>query len=426
MKKAVLVIFTTVILLAVVACGRAATAAVMKSDKPRETAPATSQSDLTTLVNGNNAFALNLYQLLGKTGGNIFYSPYSISEALAMTYGGARGETEKQMAAALQFLLSQDKLHAAFNSIDIELATRGEAAKEGKDEKGFRLNVVNAIWGQQDFKFTSAYLDLLAQNYGAGMRIVDYINAAEQARQTINQWVSDQTEGRIKDLLPPGSVNFLTRLVLTNAVYFNAAWASQFEKSVTRDGLFHLLDGGEVTVPMMFQMKSFKYAEGTDYQAVELPYDGRQLSMVVLLPKSGQFEAFEAGLDGQQLQAIIGKLQNSNVNLTMPRFQIESEFNLKQALSDLGMSVAFSDSEADFSGMDGQRDLYISDVVHKAYVSVDEKGTEAAAATGVVVGTTSMPTNIKDMTLDRPFIFLIRDIPTGTILFLGRVMNPGA
>ncbi len=424
MKKVMLLILTAVLLLAVVACNQAATAAEVKSNIPHETAPATSPSDLTTLVNGNNAFALNLYKLLSKTDGNIFYSPYSISEALAMTYGGARGETEKQMASALQFLLSQDRLHPAFNSIDIELAKRGEVAKEGKDEKGFRLKVVNAIWGQKDFKFASEYLDLLARNYGAGMRIVDYINAAEKARQTINQWVSDQTEGRIEDLLPPGSVDFLTRLVLTNAVYFNAAWASQFEESVTRDGRFYLLDGGEVTVPMMFQMKSFKYAEGADYQAVELPYDGYQLSMVVLLPKNGQFEAFEASLDNQQLQGIIGQLKPNHVNLTMPRFQIESEFNLKQALSDLGMPIAFSDSEADFSGMDGRRDLYITDVVHKAYVSVDEKGTEAAAATGVIVGTTSMPTNIKDMTLNRPYIFLIRDIPTGTILFLGRVMNP--
>ncbi len=426
MKKTILVILTAIILLAVVACNQPAAASELKSDKPRETAPATIPSDLTTLVNGNNAFALNLYQLLRKTDGNLFYSPYSISEALAMTYGGARGETEKQMAAALQFLLAQDRLHPAFNSIDIELAKRGEVAKEGKDEKGFRLKVVNAIWGQKDFEFTSQYLDLLALNYGAGMRIVDYTNAAEEARQLINQWVSDQTEDRIKDLLPPGSVNFLTRLVLTNAIYFNAAWDSQFEKANTRDGRFYLLDGSEITVPMMFQMKSFRYTEDTNYQAVELPYDGNQLSMVVLLPGAGQFESFEAGLDSQKLQDIIGKLQSSYVKLTMPRFQIESEFNLNQALSDLGMPIAFSDSEADFSGMDGGRDLHISDVVHKAYVSVDEKGTEAAAATGVIMAATSMPTNIKDMTLDRPYIFLIRDIPTGTILFLGRVMNPGA
>jgi serpin B len=455
MKKAILFILIAITLLAVVACTQpapitppvtapvtppvtppitppvtapvtvTATASELKSDKPRETSPATSPADSTTLVDGNSTFALNLYQSLKETGGNIFYSPYSISEALAMTYGGARGETEKQMAATLHFLLAQDKLHPAFNSIDIELAKRGEGAK-GKDDKGFRLNVVNAIWGQKDFKFTTQYLDLLAQNYGAGMRIVDYINATEQSRQIINQWVSEKTEGKINDLLPKDSLSNMTRLVLTNAIYFNAAWASKFEKANTHDGQFHLLDGSEVTVPMMSQTKSFRYTEATNYQVVELPYDGRQLSMVVLLPEANQFKAFEAALSSQKLKDIIGNLQSSTVNLKMPRFKIESQFGLKQALSNLGMPVAFSDSEADFSGMDGRRDLYISSVVHKAYVLVDETGTEAAAATGVIMSATSMPTNIKDMTIDHPFILLIRDNPTGTILFIGRVMNPGA
>lgn len=263
-------------------------------------------------------------------------------------------------------------------------------------------------------------------NYGAGMRLVDYIKAAEPSRQLINDWVSEQTEGKIKDLLPAGSVNSYTRLVLTNAIYFNAAWASEFVKASTRNGDFHLLNGGTVSVPMMFQTHSFKYAEGANYQAVELPYDGNQLSMVVLLPCAGQYDSFEAALNSQLWQEIIGKLQVSQVNLTMPKFKVESKFSLKQALAALGMPLAFSASEADFSGMDGRKDLYITDVFHKAYVSVDEAGTEAAAASGVVVGTTSMPTNIKEVTLDRPFIFLIRDIPTGTILFAGRVLNPGA
>jgi len=422
-KKATLFLLIFIALMAVVACNQPASASELKSGKPRETSPATGSADLTNLVEGNSTFALNLYQLLLKTGGNIFYSPYSTSEALAMTYGGALGETEKQMAAALQFQLSQDRLHSAFNSVDIELAKRGQGAR-GKDEKGFRLNVVNAIWGQKGIKFMTQYLDLLARNYGAGMRIVDYTNAAESSRQIINQWVSDHTEGKIQDLLPQGSINPLTRLVLTNAIYFNAAWASQFEKVNTHDGRFHLQNGSEITVPMMFQEHNFKYAEGTNYKAVELPYDGNQLSMIVLLPETNNFESFEVALNSQQLKGIIGRLQSSPINLTMPRFKIESKFGLKKALSDLGMPVAFSDSEADFSSMDGGRDLYISDVVHKAYVSVDEAGTEAAAATGVIVGTTSMPTNIKDMTLDHPYIFLIRDIPTGTILFIGRVMNP--
>jgi serpin B len=425
MKKTVLFILTVFTLLAVVACAQPAAASELKSDKPRQTAPPVDQSDVAAQVDGNSALAFNLYQVLKDTDGNLFYSPYSISEALAMTYGGARGETEQQMQAALQFKLPQDRLHPAFNSLDIELSKRGQGAK-GADDQGFRLHVVNAIWGQQGFKFTQQYLDLLAQNYGAGLRIVDYIKDAEKSRQTINQWVSDQTENRIKDLLPQGSIDSLTRLVLTNAIYFNAAWQSQFQKNATADGQFTLLNGNKVSVPMMRQMHTFGYTEGTDYQAVELPYDGNELSMVILLPKADRFKAFEAALKAQQVKDIVQNLKSSEVDLTMPRFKVESQFNLKKALASLGMPIAFSASEADFSGMDGQKDLYISDVVHKAYVNVDENGTEAAAATGVVVGTTSMPAKTYQVTLDHPFIFFIRDIQTGAILFLGRVASPGA
>jgi serpin B len=286
--------------------------------------------------------------------------------------------------------------------------------------------VVNAIWGQQGFKFNADYLDLLALNYGAGMRIVDYKTAAETARQTINQWVSTQTEDKIKDLLPPGSVTDLTRLVLTNAIYFNAAWATQFDKKMTQDAPFNLLDGSIVTVPMTRQnAKHYNYTGGSNYQAIELPYDGRELSMVVLLPAAGQFKPFEAALTGAQLNQILEKLGSSaSVDLTMPKYKVETELDLVDNLQQLGMSAAFDPSQADLSGMNGKKDLYISGVVHKAYVSVDEAGTEAAAATGVVVGTTSMPSDIKQFTMDRPFIFLIRDNATGAILFLGRVMDP--
>jgi serine protease inhibitor len=425
MKKTVLFILAVFTLLAVVACAQPAAASELKSDKPRQTAPPVDQSDVAAQVDGNSALAFNLYQVLKEADGNLFYSPYSISEALAMTYGGARGETEQQMQAALQFKLPQDRLHPAFNSLDIELSKRGQGAR-GADDQGFRLHVVNAIWGQQGFKFTQQYLDLLAQNYGAGLRIVDYIKDAEKSRQTINQWVSDQTENRIKDLLPQGSIDSLTRLVLTNAIYFNAAWQSQFQKNATADGQFTLLNGSKVSVPMMRQMHTFGYTEGTDYQAVELPYDGNELSMVILLPKADRFKAFEAALKAQQVKDILQNLKSSEVDLTMPRFKVESQFSLKKALASLGMPIAFSASEADFSGMDGQKDLYISDVVHKAYVNVDENGTEAAAATGVVVGTTSMPAKTYQVTLDHPFIFFIRDIQTGAILFLGRVSSPGA
>ena len=424
MKRVVLSLLMIGVLLGVVACTQQVSAEVLKSDKPRVTSPDVNQADSASLVNGNTAFAIDLYQGLKNSGGNLFYSPYSISEALAMTYGGARGETAKQMADTLHFQLLQGQLHPAFNSLDLELANRGQGAK-GQDAQGFRLHVVNAIWGQQGFTFLPDYLDLLAQNYGAGLRILDFIKATEQSRQTINQWVSDQTEAKIKDLLPPGSIDTATRLVLTNAIYFNAAWASAFQPESTVDGKFTLLDGSQINVPLMKQTESYGYAKGDNYQAVELPYDGHELSMVILMPQADKFKAFETALSSPQVSDTINSIKYQQVEFSMPKFKIESEFSLKKELSTMGMPDAFNN--ADFSGMDGRTDLEIADVVHKAYVSVDEAGTEAAAATGVIVGITSMPTEppVK-VTIDHPFIFLIRDIKTGTILFIGRILDPAS
>ena len=391
------------------------------SNKQRITSPDASQADVSAVADGNNTFAFDAYQQI-KGDENVFFSPYTISLALAMTYAGARGDTAQQMANTLHYTLPQELLHPAFNSLDIELSQRGQGAK-GKDDKGFRLNIVNALWGQKGFTFLQEFLDTLAENYGAGIRLLDFMNAPEPARVTINDWVSDQTEGKIKDLIPPGAINAMTRLVLTNAIYFNAAWQNPFTKDLTIDGAFHLLNGGEVTVPLMHKTASFGYAEGTDYQAVELPYDGRELSMVILLPQPGRFTAFESSLDSTKVDGIIRDLNMRRVGLAMPKYEFTSDFSLKKALTALGMPVAFSGG-ADFSGMDGQRDLYISDVIHKAFVSVDEAGTEAAAATAVAMVTTSLPLDVVSMTVDRPFIFLIRDIQTGTILFVGRVLDP--
>jgi len=397
----------------------------VQSERPRVASPDVSDADLTTLADGNSAFAFDLYQSLRGAEGNLFYSPYSISLALAMTYAGARGETEQQMADTLHFAPLVDRLHQAFNRLDAELARRGEDAK-GKDGEGFRLNIVNDIWGQKDFKFLSEFLDVLAENYGAGLRILDFVNAPEESRVTINEWISKQTEGRIEDLIPRGVINVLTRLVLTNAIYFNAAWQYPFEKHATRDGVFHLLDGGEVTVPMMRQTERFGFVEGDGYQAVELPYDGGELSMVILLPQAGRFETFENALDARKVGEIIGRLERRQVKLTMPRFEYDSSFSLRATLAAMGMPVAFSAENADFSGMTGERGLFIHDVIHKAFVSVDEAGTEAAAATAVVVWITAALPPPVEVTMDRPFIFLIRDIETGTILFVGRVLNPSA
>jgi serpin B len=423
MKKIILFALVAIMVLGLADCTRAAAGSVLQSDKPRITSPATSQADVATLVEGNSAFAFDLYQVLRGTDGNLFYSPYSLSLALGMTYAGARGDTEKEMADALRFLLPQDRLHPAFDSLDLTLASRGQGAKE-KDDKGFRLHVVNAIWGQNGYIFLTPYLDALAENYGAGLRILDFMKDPEQARVTINNWVSDQTQEKIKDLIPQGAINAMTRLVLTNAIYFNAAWQYPFDKDVTSSGDFFLLNGNSVSIPMMRQTESFGYTAGDGYQAVELPYDGRELSMVIILPEQGRFDAFEASLNRPLAESIIGGMENKEVDLSMPRFTYKSDFSLKQVLTTLGMTEAFIPEEADFSGMDGKQDLFVQDVLHKAFIAVDETGTEAAAASGVVVGTTSVPAEIITVQVDRPFVFLIRDIGTGAILFVGRVVNP--
>lgn len=396
------------------------------SDESRVADPDVPAEDLDALIDGNQAFALDLYHYLAeRSDGDLFLSPHSISVALAMTYAGAEAETAAQMAETLHFNLPQDQLHPAFNVLDQALSERGEGA-EGKDGEGFRLHIVNALWGQKDYEFQQAFLDVLARNYGAGLRLVDFIQDAEAARQAINGWVSDQTEGRIEDLIPEGALDTLTRLVLTNAIYFNAAWAEPFEEDQTEEAPFRLLDGTTVEVPMMHQTTPFDYAAGEGYQAVALPYDGHELSMVILLPDTGAFTEFEQSLDRDTLTTILGQLERQRLILSMPRFETQSKFSLTDALTSLGMPVAFSE-EADFSGMTGNRDLMITDVFHQAFVSVDEEGTEAAAATAVVVGLTSaMPGEPVEMTIDRPFIFLIRDNQTGAILFVGRILNPAS
>jgi serpin B len=402
--------------------GGAVKADVVQSDKSRLQAPSLDEAQVPQLVEGNTEFALDLYGLLFDARQNLFYSPYSISLALAMTYAGAKGDTEQQMAQALHFTLAQERLHAAFNALDQALASRGQEVEE---DQRFRLNVANALWGQQDYAFLAAFLDTLAQNYGAGMRLVDFQGAPEAARQTINEWVEQQTEDRIKDLLPAGSITPLTRLVLSNAIYFNAAWMHPFNEKATEDGDFHLLDGKTVTVPMMRQSERFGYYAGDGYQAVELPYVGGEMSMVILLPDAGTFDDFAKGLDAPQLAGIMEQLRSQQVLLTMPKFEYESGFELKKALTSLGMVQPFS-MEADFSGMTGRPELFIDDVYHKAFVAVDEEGTEAAAATAVVMQLTAAPAMPVEVTVDRPFVFLIRDIDTGAVLFLGHVVNPAA
>ena len=421
MKKVIFYLVTICVIASLVGCTQSVAAKELKSDKQRIVAPEASQTEIDSLVEGNSAFAFDLFQQLITGDENLFYSPYSISLALAMTYAGASGQTAQEMANTLHFYLSQDKLHPAFNWLDTELAKRGEGAA-GKDEEGFRLNIVNAIWGQENYRFLNDFLDVLAENYGAGLRILDFIKSTEAARNTINEWVSQRTEGRIEELIPQGAIDTATRLVLTNAIYFNAVWMYPFDEENTVDGVFNLLNGDTVSLPMMNQTELLRYVQGDNYQAVELPYDGNELSMLLIMPDNDDLSSFERRLDNEVINNIIGQLDTKQVILSMPKFEFKSEIGLKQILVEMGMPAAFS-GMADFSGMTGGRDLFIGDVIHEAFVSVDEAGTEAAVATAVIMKLTAAEETIT-MSLDHPFIFLIRDMKTDTVLFVGRILNP--
>ena len=401
----------------------------LRSDRGRA-APSATDTEISYLVNGNNTFAFDLYRALGAAEGNLFYSPYSISLALAMTYAGARGETERQMAHTLQFLLPQGRLHPAFNDLALQFASRG-GGQQGRDDEEFRLEIANAVWGQRDYEFLEPFLDVLAENYGGGVRQVDFREAPEESRATINEWVADRTAGRIRDLVPPDVIDPLTRLVLTNAIYFNAAWAYPFYESQTKIDRFHLLEGGSVDVPMMTVDTELSYVSGGEYQAVELPYHGDGISMVILVPDRGRFREFEGSLDATLVARILEDMKLSSVLLTMPRFEFESQFEMAETLAEMGMAHAFDERASDLSGMDGRSCLagdvpclFILDVIHKAFVSVNERGTEAAAATGVIVQLESEASDKPKRVMlwvDRPFVFVIRDLTTDTILFVGRV-----
>jgi serpin B len=392
---------------------------VISAKVARVVKPVVPASDGEALVAGNNGFALDLYGRIRATPGNLFYSPYSVSSALAMTYAGAHGDTEAQMAKAMHFTLPQAKLHPAFNGLDQQLASRGAGAS-GSDGGKFRLNIANALWGQSGFSFQAPFLTVLAESYGTGVHPLDFQKSPDPSRVAINDWVASKTEDRIKDLLPQGSITPDTRLVLTNAIYFNAAWQTPFDTKNTAPGAFTKQDGTSVTVPMMGANLDIRYGEGTGYAAVEIPYDGSQLSMLLALPTD--LDAFEAGLDAAKLASILAALGTRSVDLKLPKFSFTAEQSLKKPLSDMGMAAAFTD-EADFSGIDGKRDLSISAVLHKAFISVNEAGTEAAAATAGIVGATSVPEPAK-ITFDHPFIFFIRDNATRTLLFVGRVSDP--
>ncbi|MHC4982172.1 MAG: serpin family protein [Planctomycetota bacterium] len=408
------------------------------------------------IAGASNGFAYALYKELGEKEGNLFFSPSSVHMALAMTYAGARGLTglemygvlhlpvwhvprppeprtggDVQSPAVLVETVAQESVPAAYKALLSQL-------EPGKDA-AYTLHVANALWGQKGYPWLKDFLKVTRDNYGAGLREVDFAKDTEAARETINEWVEEQTKEKIKELLEKGVLKGETRLVLTNAIYFKGDWQRKFDEKNTRDEEFKVSRDKKVVVPMMRQTASFAYAEASDAQILKLPYAGGELSMVVLLPKEkAGLPALEKSLAGGPVMigqrstgdmivsAWLEELRERQVDVRLPRFRLETCYYLKEPLSAMGMPDAFDPEKADFSGMNGRKDLFISAVVHKAFVEVNEEGTEAAAATGVAISVTSVQPQPPVFRADHPFLFLIRHEKTGTILFMGRVMNPKA
>lgn len=367
-----------------------------------------------------NAFGLDLYARVRDASSNLVISPASVALALAMARAGARGTTASEMDEVLHDLASDD--HAGWiASLDAALSARtGSFKDQGGQLQDVTLRIANATFAQQGLTLQPAYLDALAARFGAGVRLVDFKQAAEAARAAINGWVSDQTQQRIKELLAQGTVDAATRLVLVNAIYLKAAWLTPFETSATAPAAFQRLDGSTVDVPFMQTGGSLAYAAGPGWQAVELPYVGQQLAMLVIAPDD--LNAFEAHFDAAALAAITGALAPREVNLSLPRFGAQTSTSLGSVLAAMGMPTAFSPT-ADFSGMTTDEQLAISAVVHQANIDVDEAGTEAAAATAVMIAGAAAPSETVTLKVDHPFVFAVRDLVTGAVLFLGRITD---
>jgi serpin B len=396
---------------------------------PKTSAPAPQGN---WVAQANNAFAADLYAKLAGQEGNLFFSPNSIETALAMTSAGARGQTYNEMAKVLGLPgVLTDNTYPFPLQIHKDL---GAFLKDLNAEKGadgqprqFQLSVANALWGQKGFEFLPDFLKLVKENYGAGLSDLDFAKDTEGARKTINAWVEKETRDKIKDLIKPGVLAADTRLVLTNAIYFKGKWADPFEKAGTKDEPFHLAGGKDVKAPMMNLQKHFGYKETADYQAIYLPYAGNELSMVVILPKKVDgLAAVEKAVTADLLTKDLASFGREEVVLSLPKFKMTSEFGLGDVLIGLGMKDAFNAAAADFSGMDGKKDLFISAVVHKAFVDVNEEGTEAAAATGVVMTLSAVmePKPPVVFRADHPFLFVIRHEASGAVLFMGRVSDP--
>ena len=403
---------------------------LLRAEVERAAPPSLTSTQVEELIAANNAFATDLYRVAtADSEENVIFSPYSVSLAFSMAYAGARGETEAQMQEALHFL-PQEEQHAGFNALDQHLGQLSAAAEAGGDgavmESGepFHLRIANAAWGQQDFPFREAYLQTLGRQYGAGMRALDFSADPEAARQLINEWIAGATEERIRNMIPPDVISGDTRLVLANAIYFYGAWLFPFNEEMTEDGPFTLLDGSTVTTPLMHQRTArVPFTEGEGYRAVALPYTGQKADMLLILPDEERYTEVEGQLDADFLENVRGQLETRDVTLTLPQFDFESDVNLKAELQAMGMTDPFS-SAADFSGMVEGGSLYISDALHKATITVDEVGTEATAATVIAMEESAMERG--EFQATRPFMLAIVERETGTLLFLGRVLNPAS
>lgn len=381
-------------------------------------APVSGVANVSSVVNANNRFAFDLYSKYKSNAGNIFFSPYSISTALAMTYEGARGKTAEEIQTVFHFPQDNDTRRSAFAEIYNEI---------NRKDKKYNLTTANALWAQKDYQFLNDYFGLVEKYYGGNVTNLDFVNETEKSRIAINDWVEEQTNNKIKDLIPQGVLDSLTRLVLTNAIYFKGTWVRPFDKNNTREQDFRTSPGNTVKAQMMSltgEETKFNYTETENLQILELPYSGEDLSMLVLLPKEDNLTSLEESLNTEKLSEWRDNLKEERVNVYLPKFKFETKYFMADTLKDMGMPTAFSEN-ADFSGMTGKKDLLISKVIHQAFVEVNEEGTEAAAATGVIMGVTSAaPSRVKIFNADHPFIFIIQEKETGNILFLGRVSDP--
>lgn len=370
----------------------------------------TTGADVDAVIDANNRFAFDLYRRVSSDEGNLFFSPYSISSALAMTYEGARGETAEAIKGVFYFP-------------ETEALRNGYARlyNEMRSGEGYEMNVANALWVQKNYALLEEYLGVIKDYYGGDAENVDFARDPEGSRKIINDWVAEQTKQRIKDLIPPQVITPLTALVITNAIYFKGEWMLQFNKELTHRSGFVVNENRTVEVDMMsLPEQSFRYLDTAEAQVLELPYRGDNTSMVILLPK-GDISGFEGAMSYEKLTEYMKAMRETEVDVYLPRFKLEKALDLNDVLMKMGMEPAFSD-EADFSGITGRKDLRISDVVHKAFVEVNEEGTEAAAATAVVFTRTAMRRNV--FRADHPFIFLIQQ--NGNLLFMGRVTDPSA